>query len=105
NLSATVVADPAAPGSAVNQGTVTFTVKNGASVVGAAVGDTTVVNGAASVTYPLPAGLAAGTYTIEAAYGGTTHLVARPATGDNGKTHTVNKATTPVPPATASVVY
>src|SRR5439155_11287901 len=85
NLSASVGAGPAAPGPAVNLGTLTFTVKNGASVVGAAVGDTTVVNGAASVTYPLPAGLAAGTYTIEAAYGGTTNLGASAATGEIGR--------------------
>ena len=56
--------------STVDVGTVTFTVKNGATIIGTATTSGTVTGGAASVSYPLPAGTAAGTYTIEAAYSG-----------------------------------
>src|SRR6185369_5942936 len=55
-------------GPAVNNGSVTFTVKQGATTIGAATTDNTVVAGAASVSYALPAGTNAGAYTIEASY-------------------------------------
>jgi probable HAF family extracellular repeat protein len=59
----------AAGGGAVNQGTVTFTVRNsGGAVVGAAATSGTVTNGAATANYTLPAGAAPGDYSIEAAY-------------------------------------
>jgi MBG domain-containing protein len=61
-------------GPAINSGSVTFTVKHGVTTIGAATTDNTVVAGAASVTYALPAGTAAGAYTIEAAYSGATGL-------------------------------
>ena len=57
-----------ASGPAVNNGSVTFTVKQGATTIGAATTDNTVVAGAASVSYALPAGTNAGPYTIEASY-------------------------------------
>src|SRR6185369_5726181 len=57
-----------ASGPAVNNGSVTFTVKQGATTIGAATTDNTVVAGAASVNYVLPAGTKAGAYTIEASY-------------------------------------
>jgi alpha-tubulin suppressor-like RCC1 family protein len=60
--------------SAVNGGTVTFQLKNGAANVGTAVISTVVAAGAAGVTYSLPAGTAAGTYTIQATYNGTSTL-------------------------------
>src|SRR5262249_4178773 len=53
---------------AVNEGTVTFTLKQGNTVLGTATTSTTVRNGQASVTYVLPAGAAAGSYTVEAVY-------------------------------------
>ena len=52
----------------VNEGTVTFTVLQGATVIGAAVTSGTVSGGAASADYALPPGTAARTYTIDAAY-------------------------------------
>ena len=55
-------------GPAVNNGSVTFTVKQGATTIGVATTDTSVVAGAASVNYSLPAGTDAGAYTIDAAY-------------------------------------
>ncbi len=57
-----------ASGPAVNNGSVTFTVKQGATTIGVATTDNTVVAGAASVSYALPAGTDAGPYTIEASY-------------------------------------
>ena len=57
-----------ASGPAINSGSVTFTVKQGLTTIGVATSDPTVVSGAASVNYLLPAGTAAGPYTIEATY-------------------------------------
>ena len=57
-----------AGGPAVNNGSVTFTVKQGLTTIGSATTDNSVVAGAASVSYLLPAGTDAGPYTIEAAY-------------------------------------
>ena len=57
-----------ASGPAINSGSVTFTVKQGLTTIGVATTDTTIVSGAASVNYLLPAGTAAGPYTIEATY-------------------------------------
>jgi hypothetical protein len=53
----------------VDGGTVTFTILNGTTVIGTAVSPT-VVNGMASGSYTLPAGTAAGTYSIRASYSG-----------------------------------
>ena len=57
-----------ASGPAINSGSVTFTVKQGPTTIGVATTDNTVVAGAASVNYALPAGTNAGAYTIEAVY-------------------------------------
>jgi len=70
-LSATVTC----PVVTVNEGSVTFTVFNGATVVGSTVTGN-VVNGSAGVNYTLPAGLADGIYTIQAAYSGNAHFAA-----------------------------
>ena len=53
---------------AVNEGTVTFTVKHGSTIIGTATTSDTVSNGQASVNYVLPADTAAATYTIDAEY-------------------------------------
>ncbi len=52
-----------ASGPAINSGSVTFTVKQGLTTIGVATTDTTVVAGAASVSYLLPAGTARAPYT------------------------------------------
>ena len=58
----------------VNEGTETFTILSGTTVIGSPV--TVNVNaGAAAATYVLPAGTPAATYTIEAVYNGTTNFV------------------------------
>ena len=57
----------------VDSGSVTFTVRDAADdVVGSPVEDDSLSDGAASVSYPLPAGTDAGEYTVDADYVGTT---------------------------------
>jgi hypothetical protein len=70
-LSATVVSGAGT----VNEGTETFTILNGTTVIGTAV-TVNVVNGAAHANYALPAGLTAGSYTIRAVYSGTVNYLA-----------------------------
>lgn len=62
-LNATVTA-----GSPVNEGTVTFTVKQGATTIGSPVTSGTVTNSAATATYVLPADTLPGAYTIAVTY-------------------------------------
>jgi hypothetical protein len=52
----------------VNEGTVTFTVKNGPTTIGSPVTSGTVSAGAASANFTLPGGTAVGPYTIQAVY-------------------------------------
>ncbi len=54
----------------VNSGTVSFTVFNSGTPVGNPVTSGTVTNGVATATYSLPAGTAAGSYSISASYTG-----------------------------------
>src|SRR5262249_42143500 len=70
-----------ASGPAVNNGSVTFTVKQGPTTIGVATTDNTVVAGAASVSYALPAGTNAGPYTIQASYTPGTGFNASSGTG------------------------
>jgi hypothetical protein len=63
-LSATVTS----PAGAVGEGSVTFTVLQGGTTIGSATTSDTVIGGAASVSYPLPAGTTPGSYTIQATY-------------------------------------
>ena len=88
--SVTLNATVTSPAGAVNEGTVTFTVRNVATVIGAATTSGTVSGGAASVSYSLPAGTTPGTYTIQAAYNGTTEF-----TGSVDSTHTLTIAGAP----------
>lgn len=89
-LSATV----SSPSGTVNSGSVVFTVVDTsgslATQVGFATSPANVSNGSASATFTLPGGTAAGSYSIRAAYSGTSIL--RPA-NDNSRVLTVNKAT------------
>jgi hypothetical protein len=76
-------------GAIVNEGTVTFQVKDGATNVGAAVPSAPLSNGNASVSYELPAGTAAkNTYTVQATYSGGADFLASTGSG----TLTINKA-------------
>ncbi|HVM04742.1 MAG TPA: Ig-like domain repeat protein [Acidimicrobiales bacterium] len=95
-LNATVAATPAGS-STVNAGTVTFTVKNGGgTLMGTATTSGTVNNGNASVSYALPTGLAAGSYTIEATYNPSTNFLTSSATGANAATLTIGARATSV---------
>ncbi len=60
-------------GVAVKEGTETFTLQSGNTVIGSPV-TVNVSNGAAPATYTLPAGTPAGTYTIQAVYNGTSNF-------------------------------
>jgi hypothetical protein len=88
---------------AVNAGTVTFTVLDGTTVIGSAVTSSTVANGAASVNYMLPAGTAAGTYTIQAAYNPSEFFNA---SSDSTHTLTISGVTPAITWATpAAIIY
>jgi Big-like domain-containing protein/FIMAH domain-containing protein len=67
NVTLTATVTAASP---VNEGTVTFQVKDGAANVGSAVVSGTLTSGNASAIYALPAGLVAAPYTIQATYSG-----------------------------------
>jgi hypothetical protein len=72
----------------VNEGAVTFQVKDGATSIGTAV-SSALTNGTASASYALPAGTAAkNTYTIQTAYSGGPDFVSSSSTG----TLTIDKA-------------
>ncbi len=66
-LNATVVS----PAGVVDEGTETFSILNGMTLIGSSV-TVDVSDGAASASYGLPAGTAAGSYTILAAFNATT---------------------------------
>jgi Big-like domain-containing protein len=89
--SVTLTATVTSSASPVNQGAVTFQVMDGTANVGAAVTSATLTAGNASVTYLLPGGTTAKSYTIQATYSGGTSF--DPSSGSG--TLTVN----PPPPA------
>ncbi|MCA2967714.1 MAG: Ig-like domain repeat protein [Acidobacteriaceae bacterium] len=67
--SLTLTANVTSASGTVNQGTVTFTIRDGSNnVVGIPVTSETVSGGNASATFALPAGQAAATYAIQAVY-------------------------------------
>lgn len=90
NLSAGVADTSAAVGSpvSVDEGTVTFTVASGSTVLGSV--QATVTGGTATNQFALPAGQAAGNYTITVSYNDTTsHFLDA---GDSGSTLTISTA-------------
>jgi hypothetical protein len=107
NSSATLNANVSpASGPAVGSGTVTFTVKKGATTIGT-VTSGTVSAGSASANFPL-SGVNADTYTIEAAYNaGTGFNASNNSTQSPAPTLTVGKAntTTTVSCPTSPVTY
>ena len=74
----------------VNEGTVTFTILSGTTVIGTAV-TASVAAGGASAMYPIPAGLAPGMYTIKAVYNGTNNFQI---SSDSSQKLTISEATT-----------
>ncbi len=86
----------------LNSGTVTFTILDGSVPVGAPVA-ATVTNNTATATYALPAGQHAGTYTIQAVFGGSAPFAGSSTT--NG-TLTIAKATPTITwPTPDPIVY
>jgi len=97
----TLTASVTSSGGTVNVGTMTFTILQGNTIIGTATSKA-VSNGSASVSYALPASLAAGSYTIEANYNDSTGAFAN--STDEAHTLKVNPAatTTTASNATAS---
>jgi hypothetical protein len=96
-LSATVTS----AGGTVNEGNVTFQLKNGANNVGSAVTSPTVSGGAASAQYTLPAGTVAGAYTIVATYAGAIDFLD---SSDNSHALLVTSPAIVLAPATAAAL-
>jgi hypothetical protein len=78
SLSATILS----AGEILSEGSVTFKIQNGSTVIGTAVSQG-VLNGSATANYTLPAGTRAGSYTIVAAYSGTANFA-----GSSDTSHT-----------------
>jgi hypothetical protein len=86
-LSATITDAP------VNEGTVTFAAKQGATTLGSPVTSGLVTGGVASVSYTVPGGTPKGSYLIEADYSGGDNLLA---SADHGKVLLVGCSNAPV---------
>ncbi len=97
SLNATVTSFPGI----VNEGTETFTLLQGANVVGTAV-TVAVANGAAGASYVVPAGTAAGAYTIQAVYSGSANIEG---SADATQSLTISAATTTTTAASVSSSY
>ena len=68
NQNLTLTAAVVSTAGTVNGGSITFTVSQGATIIGTPVTSGAVTSGAASATYVLPGGTPAGSYTITAVY-------------------------------------
>jgi hypothetical protein len=98
SLTATV----SSPYGTVNEGSVTFEVLQGSTLIGTATANN-VSNGSASVSYVLPAGTAAGSYTIVASYHDALGNFAD--SSDNTHTLIVNAASTTTLASNASIIF
>ena len=85
----------------VNEGTETFTILNGMTVIGSAV-TVNVGNGSASANYVLPAATPTGTYTIQAIYNGSVDFLG---STDTSHSLTVSQATTSTAAASTSTTF
>ncbi len=85
----------------VNEGTETFTILNGTTVIGTPV-TVNICAGAASAIYVLPAGTPGGTYIIEDVYNGTTNFLGYT---DTSQSLTVNAAASATAAASASATF
>jgi hypothetical protein len=86
----------------VDEGTVTFTILQGTTVIGTATSGS-VSNGSASVSYALPAGTAQGTYTIGADYSDSSGNFA--ISSDTTHTLTVNGLSTTTTASNATTAF
>ncbi len=85
----------------VNEGTETFTILSGTTIIGNPV-TVNVVAGAAAASYSLPGGTVGGTYTIQAVYNGTTDFLGYT---DTGHSLIVSAAASATASANASVTF
>jgi hypothetical protein len=98
-LTATVTSS----GGTVNEGSVQFTILQGSTVIGTATSGNVNSSGQASVSYALPAGTAAGSYTIDAAYSDSTGNFA--ASSDTSHTLTIGIAPTTTTAQSATTAF
>ncbi len=77
-------------GGTIGEGSVTFTILKGSTIIGSSV-TVSVASGAASATYVLPATSAGGIYTVDAAYNGTDNYAG---SSDTSHVLTINSVTT-----------
>jgi len=70
----TLSATASSSAGALNAGTISFQILDGATPIGGPVVSSTVVQGGASVSYSVPGGTAAKVYTIRASYSGSTNF-------------------------------
>jgi hypothetical protein len=96
-LSATVMSAP----STVDEGTETFSILSGTTVIGSAV-TVDVGNGTASASYVLPGGTPPGAYTIQAVYNGTADFLG---STDTSQSLSVSQATTSTAAASISATF
>ncbi|HKV80417.1 MAG TPA: Ig-like domain-containing protein [Candidatus Sulfotelmatobacter sp.] len=102
NQNVTLSATVTSGSGAVNTGTVTFTVMQGATTIGTPVTSGTVTAGAASATFVLPSNTAAATYNIVAVYSGTANLSS---SNDHAHTLTVNTSSTTAAAVNVSATF
>jgi ELWxxDGT repeat protein/autotransporter-associated beta strand protein len=82
-LSATVSSSSNGILNTVTQGTVTFSVFNGATQIGSSVTSGTVANGTASAIFTLPAGTPVGAYSVHVSYSGGVNFGGSSNSGDS----------------------
>ena len=97
----TLTATVTSSGGTVNEGTETFTLLSGSTVLGTAV-TVNVAAGAASASYSLPAGTAGGSYTIQAVYNGTANFAG---STDNAHLLTISAAGSTTVASNASALF
>ena len=97
-LPATVLSDSGD----IQEGTITFQLKNGAALVGAAVTSTAVVANSAAVNYSIPAGTPGGMYTIAVTYNGTVNFAS---STDSTQIFTILPVASTVATSSVNVAY
>jgi hypothetical protein len=95
------VANVTEPSDPINEGTVTFTIASGNTIIGSAQGS--VANGTANAKFTVPAGLAAGSYSIEVSYNDSLGNFAD--NGDTSATLTLAPAQVTTKAVNAATVY
>jgi hypothetical protein len=98
----TLAANVTSDAGPVNEGTVTFTIKQGSTTIGTAVLSNTLSNGLASVSYALPPGTLVGNYTIDAVYNPGPDFTT---SSDSTHTLTVGVASTTIAASNATTAF